>query len=66
MRSSETAGTQGTFARQQAAVDQITRSIINKILHTPIEQLKEMAHDPGGPDFVDIVRKIFNIKSRQQ
>jgi len=50
---------------QQTAVDHITKSMINKILHTPIEQLKEMAHDPGGPDFIDIVRKIFNIKPPQ-
>src|SRR5499427_1506543 len=39
---------------QQTAVDHITRSMINKILHTPIEQLKEMAHNPDGPDFIDI------------
>jgi glutamyl-tRNA reductase len=47
---------------QQAGVDQITRSLVNKILHTPIEQLKEMAHDPDGPDFADFMRKIFNLK----
>jgi glutamyl-tRNA reductase len=47
---------------QQAGVDQITRSLVNKILHTPIEQLKEMAHDPEGPDFADFMRKIFNLK----
>ena len=47
---------------QQASVDQITRSLVNKILHTPIEQLKEMAHDPEGPDFADFMRKIFNLK----
>ena len=49
---------------QQAAVDQITKSIVNKILHSPIEQLKEMAHNPQGPDFADLIRKIFNIKSQ--
>jgi glutamyl-tRNA reductase len=48
---------------QQAAVDQITKSIVNKILHPPIEQLKQMANDPQGPDFADLVRKIFNIKA---
>jgi glutamyl-tRNA reductase len=47
---------------QQAGVDQITKSLVNKILHTPIEQLKEMAHDPDGPDFADFMRKIFNLK----
>ena len=49
---------------QQAAVDQITKSIVNKILHSPIEQLKQMAHNPQGPDFADLIRKIFNIKSQ--
>src|SRR5712692_8329439 len=47
---------------QLAAVDQITKSIVNKILHPPIEQLKQMANDPQGPDLADTIRKIFNIK----
>ena len=47
---------------QQAAVDQITKSIVNKILHPPIEQLKQMAHDPQGADLADLIRKIFNVK----
>ena len=46
---------------QMAAVDQITKSVVNRILHTPIEQLKSMAHDTNGADFADVVRKIFNI-----
>src|SRR5262249_1840654 len=50
---------------QQAGVDHITKSIVNKILHTPIEQLKQLSHDPDGPDYIDIVRRIFNIKPPQ-
>src|SRR5215831_17084773 len=46
----------------EEAVDLITRSFLNKILHTPIEQLKQMAHDPNGAEFADTLRKIFNIK----
>jgi glutamyl-tRNA reductase len=49
---------------QQAAVDQITRSMINKILHHPTEQLKQMAHNSQGPDIADLIRKIFNLKSQ--
>src|SRR6266704_3350121 len=49
---------------QQAAVDQITKSLVNKILHTPIEQLKHLAHDPQGPDIAGLIRKIFNVKSQ--
>jgi glutamyl-tRNA reductase len=48
---------------QQAAVDQITQAIVNKILHHPIAQLKQMAHEPDGPDVADLIRKIFNIKN---
>src|SRR5215470_16210262 len=40
---------------QQAAVDQITRSMVNKILHNPIEHLKEMANDPAGADFAEVL-----------
>ena len=47
---------------QQAAIDQLTRSLVNKILHPPIEQLKQIAHDPQGPDIVDLIRKLFNVK----
>ena len=47
---------------QQAAVDQITKSIVNKILHPPIEHLKQMARDPQGGDLVEVIRKIFNVK----
>jgi glutamyl-tRNA reductase len=44
------------------AIDQVTQSFANKILHHPIAQLKEMAEDPRGAEFVEIVRKIFNVK----
>jgi glutamyl-tRNA reductase len=50
---------------QQNAVDLITKSMINKILHTPIEELKKMANAPEGPEFTDILRKIFNLKPPQ-
>jgi glutamyl-tRNA reductase len=48
---------------QLAIVDQITESLVNKILHSPITQLKGMAHDPRGAEFAEAVRKLFNIKS---
>jgi glutamyl-tRNA reductase len=47
----------------QAVVDQISKSLINKILHPPIELLKQMSHDPSGPELADLIRKLFNIKS---
>jgi glutamyl-tRNA reductase len=48
---------------QQAAIDQITSSLVNKILHQPIAELKQAAHDPEGPEVIEIIRKIFNVKS---
>ena len=44
------------------AIDQITQSLMNKILHHPISQMKDMANDPHGAEFIETVRKIFNIK----
>lgn len=51
--------------QQQAALnalDQVTQAIINKMLHHPFAQMKEMAGDPHGAEFIETVRKIFNIK----
>jgi glutamyl-tRNA reductase len=47
-----------------SAIDQITQSMMNKILHHPIAQMKESAADADGSLFVEYVRKIFNIKSQ--
>ena len=46
---------------QQTIIDQITTSLVNKILHRPISQLKEAAHDPEGPEFIDIVRAVGTL-----
>jgi glutamyl-tRNA reductase len=49
----------------EAAADQITKSLINKILHVPTEYLKQMAHDPNGPETADLIRKLFNVKASE-
>jgi len=49
---------------QQEALERITQSMINKILHHPITHLKEIAHQPDGPEYIKFVRKIFNVKDR--
>ncbi len=51
-------------SEQQEALERITQSMINKILHHPITHLKELAHQPDGPEYIKIVRKIFNVKNR--
>ncbi len=49
---------------QLEALERITQSMINKILHHPITQLKDMTHHPDGPEYIKFVRKIFNVKDR--
>ena len=44
------------------AIDQITQSMMNKILHHPIAHMKEMAANPDSAAFIEHVRKIFNVK----
>jgi glutamyl-tRNA reductase len=48
---------------QQAAVHQITTSLLNKLLHQPISELKAAAHDPDGPEVIELIRKIFNVNN---
>ena len=43
---------------QEAAIEQITRGIINKVAHQPISQLKS---GPGS-GMVESVRRLFNLK----
>lgn len=47
---------------QQQALDALTRGIINKIAHTPITHLKTLASHPDGLHFIDVVKRVFNLK----
>jgi glutamyl-tRNA reductase len=44
------------------AIDQITQAFANKLLHHPIAQLKQMAEHPQSGEYVEILRRIFNVK----
>jgi glutamyl-tRNA reductase len=46
----------------EQAVDQITESYMNKILHHAIAQLKQNSHEPQALDLTEAIRKIFNVK----
>jgi glutamyl-tRNA reductase len=46
---------------QRAAVDALTRSIQNKILHGPITELKSGAGHPDHGALVQLIRKIFGV-----
>ena len=45
-----------------AAIDQVTQATLNKILHHPITQIKQMSADPQGAELIETIRKIFNLK----
>jgi glutamyl-tRNA reductase len=57
-------GRLGTLSpEQEMAVESLTRGIINKIMHTPITTLKSAARDPESTTVVDVVRKLFNLRT---
>jgi glutamyl-tRNA reductase len=46
---------------QEAAIDAVTRAIINKLLHTPITTLKSSAAEPEAATIHEMIRRIFNL-----
>jgi glutamyl-tRNA reductase len=49
---------------QEQAVEALTRSIINKIAHPPVSEMKKLASDPDGLHFVEFVKKAFNLEKK--
>ncbi|MEX2299357.1 MAG: glutamyl-tRNA reductase [Bryobacterales bacterium] len=49
---------------QEQAVEALTRSIINKIAHPPVTEMKKLASDPDGLHFVEFVKKAFNLEKK--
>ena len=50
---------------QQAAVEALTRGIVNKILHPPITTLKTAAREREAGAVMDLIRRIFNLRDKQ-
>jgi glutamyl-tRNA reductase len=51
----------GISDEQRRAVEILSQSIVNKILHAPLVVLKQAAASPEGGDTISIARKIFNL-----
>jgi glutamyl-tRNA reductase len=47
---------------EQACLEAMTKSIVNKILHNPIKCLKENGHDDG--EMVDAVKELFGLDGK--
>jgi glutamyl-tRNA reductase len=56
-------GRLGTLtAEQEQAIEALSRGIVNKILHTPISQLKSAATGPEVTTLLDAFRKLFKLQ----
>jgi glutamyl-tRNA reductase len=51
---------------QQKAIEQMTSSIINKILHDPISFLKELGHEENKDEKIDRIQKVFNLRGKEE
>jgi glutamyl-tRNA reductase len=47
--------------KQRAAVDALTKSIVNKVLHAPISRLKSEAEREEGMAYLEIARVLFDL-----
>jgi len=47
---------------QQAHIDAFTRSLVNKIAHGPISELRRNASEPEGDQAIEIIRKVFHLQ----
>lgn len=52
----------GLTPEQEAAVEEMTRSLINKVLHMPVAQLKRLPQQPDGLKFIEFIRRTFHLK----
>ena len=58
-------GRLGTLTpEQEAAIEALTRGIVNKLLHTPIHSLKSAASGAEITTLVDSFRKIFDLEEK--
>jgi len=50
---------------QRAAVDALTKSIVNKILHAPVSRLKSEAENDGGMAYLEVARVLFDLDQEE-
>ncbi len=66
LRAAEVARMRGKFGNltreQEEALEALTRSIVNKVAHTPITELRRQASQPEGSHFINVVRKVFRLE----
>lgn len=48
-------------AKQRKSIEAMSNALLNKIMHKPIELLKNGQHESGSEDYVDAVRTLFDL-----
>jgi glutamyl-tRNA reductase len=51
----------GLTPEQQQLIETMTKSIINKIAHGPISELRRNAGQPEGSQAIELIRKVFHL-----
>ena len=51
----------GLDARQQAAVEALTKGILAKVLHEPTVKLKDLAGTPRGDRLAEALRTVYDL-----
>ncbi len=46
---------------QEQAIEALTKSMINKIAHGPISEIRRQASQPDGHYIINAVRKVFRL-----
>ena len=53
----------GTLTREQeAALENLTHSLVNKMLHQPISELKRLSSQSSNQDELAAIKRIFGLK----
>ncbi len=48
--------------QQEAALDQLTRGLLNKILHGPISEMKSLGQDPSAEPKITAIKRMLGLK----
>jgi len=51
------------LAAVEAAMDAMSKSIVNKIAHGPISELRRNAGEPDGDQVIEAIRKVFHLQN---
>jgi glutamyl-tRNA reductase len=52
--------------KEKSVLEQFADSVIAKILHEPLVQLRSMSHHPLGQEYLEITRHLFKLDSENQ